>query len=364
MKRSFTQHEPFFLTILLVLLVGGLFLLSSASVHLSQRLYGSISYMVFRQALAALAGIAGFFLVQFVPYKYWRMAALPFMAIALVLLVLVFVPGIGLELKGASRWIQTGFGTFQPSEIAKLALVIFLAWWLDRKKGQIGSFRYGFLPFLVIMGLVGGLVVFEPDLGTFGVMAGTALLMFFVGGGRVTQVGALVALVLIAAVVLSFITPYRMARVNVFLNPELDPQGAGYQVRQAAIAIGSGGFWGVGYGNSQQKYNYLPEPVGDSVFAIVAEEFGFLGAAAVILLFLLLLWRGMLIARRAPDMFAKLLVTGIVSSIALQALINMGSISGLLPLTGIPLPFISYGGTSLAITIASLGIVYQIAKQS
>lgn len=365
MKRNFIQHEPYFLTILLVLLVGGLFLLSSASVHLSQRLYGSISYMVFRQALAALVGAAGFFLLQFVPYKYWRMAALPFMVIALILLVLVFVPGIGRELKGANRWIQTGFGTFQPSEIAKLALVIFLAWWLDRKKSLVGSFRYGFLPFLVIMGLVGGLVVFEPDLGTFGVMAGTALLMFFVGGGRIMQVGALVALVLLAAVALSlFSTDYRMARVNVFLNPELDPQGAGYQVRQAAIAIGSGGFWGVGYGNSQQKYNYLPEPVGDSVFAIVAEEFGFLGTAAVIFLFLLLLWRGMLIARRAPDMFAKLLVTGIVSSIVLQAFINMGAISGLLPLTGIPLPFISYGGTSLAITLASLGIVYQIAKQS
>lgn len=364
MKKGFLSHEPYFLGILLILLVGGIFLLSSASVAISQRLYGSISYMVFRQALAALIGVAAFLAVQLVPYKFWRKAAWPIMAVALVLLALVFVPGIGVELQGANRWVRAGFINFQPSEIAKFALVIFLAWWLDRKRDKIGSFQYGFLPFLVIMGAVGALVVLEPDLGTFGVMAGTAIIMFFVGGGRVTQVGALFLLIILAAAVISFVTPYRMARVNVFLNPELDPQGAGYQMRQAAIAIGSGGFWGVGYGASQQKYNYLPEPVGDSIFAIIAEEFGLIGGAIVLFLFISLFWRGMLIAKHAPDMFSKLLVTGIMSSIALQAFINMGSISGLLPLTGIPLPFISFGGTSLAITLASLGVVYQIAKSS
>lgn len=362
--KKFFSHEPFFLFVVFSLLVGGLFLLSSASVAISQRLYGSISYMAYRQAFAALVGIAGFFVVQLIPYKIWKRAALPVMIGALILLGLVFVPGIGIELQGAHRWIRLPSFTFQPSEIAKLALVIFLAWWLDKKRDSIASLKYGLAPFLVIMGVVGGLVVFEPDLGTFGVMALTGLLMFFVAGGRPLHVGLLVVLGILGVLILSQVAPYRLDRINVFLNPDLDPQGIGYQMRQASIAIGSGGFWGVGYGGSRQKYNYLPEPVGDSVFAIVAEEFGLLGGAAVTLLFLLLLWRGMLIAKYSPDMFSKLLVAGIVSSVVLQAFINMGSISGLLPLTGIPLPFISYGGTSLAITLASLGIVYQVAKQS
>lgn len=361
MRRTSFFHDKFFLGVVGALVAAGLFLLSSASIALSQRLYGSISYVSFRQSLAVLVGLGGFFAAQYIPLPLWKRLAVPFFVVSLILLFLVFIPPLGVELQGANRWIDTGLITFQPSEIAKLSLVMFLAWWFTHIRERIATLRYGLLPFIGVLGVLAVLMIMEPDLGTFGVMALTATAMFFAAGGKITHVVLLGIAGVIAVLAVSYISPYRAARLTVFLNPDTDPQGIGYQMRQASIAIGSGGFWGLGYGASRQKYNYLPEPIGDSIFAIVAEEFGFIGAIIVIVLFVALLWRGIIIARNSSDLFSKLVVVGIVSSIVSQAFINIGAISGLLPLTGIPLPFISFGGTAMAIALSSLGIVYRIA---
>lgn len=362
-SKAVTFHDPVFLGIVSVMLVGGLFLLSSASVDVSQKLYGSVSYIALRQAFAILIGLAVFFAAQAVPYQFWRRIAPAIALVSLILLVLVLIPSIGVELHGARRWISLGLFTFQPSELAKLGLIFGLGWWFERIGGRVHTFTYGIIPFLATMGVVGGLMAAEPDLGTLGIMIAVALALYFAAGARLREIGFLIALGLIALFVLAYLAPYRFDRLKVFFQRDIDPQGIGYQVRQASIAIGSGGFWGLGYGASQQKSSNLPEPVGDSIFAVVAEEFGFLGAATTVILFLSLLWRGALIARRAPSIFAKLLVIGVVTSLVSQAFINIGSISGLLPLTGVPLPFISYGGTSIVITLAGLGVVYRIAKK-
>lgn len=365
MRRRFFLIDTPFSAITAALIVAGLFLLSSASVAVSAKKYGTIYYYSLRQLFAALLGLAALFIVHYVPYHFLRRIALPLFAVSLIFLTLVFVPHIGLSLGGAQRWINLGILSFQPSEIAKVAFVIFLAWWFDRAGSQkIRSFRYGFLPFLAFVGVVGGLVLAEPDLGTFLVIAGSAVLMYIVAGGQWRYVLLFALIGAVGFAVLTQVKPYVGHRVDAFLNPEADPLGIGYQVRQAAISIGSGGFWGLGYGSSQQSGSFLPEPIGDSIFAIVAGEFGLLGVFVVLVLYLTFLWRGIIIARQAPDLFAKLLVAGIIGTIILQAFINMGAISGLLPLTGIPLPFISYGGTSLFMNLVSLGIIYQIAKQS
>lgn len=355
-------HDRFFLVVIAALAFSGLFFLSSASVAFSHRLYGTISYIAFRQALSLCIGAGLFFFIQLLPLTFWKRVALPFLLFSLLLLIAVLSPNVGLELQGARRWIHVAFFTFQPSEVAKLGLILFLAWWFDRQKDKVSSYRYGLIPFIGIISLVGILVVLEPDLGTLGVIVGTVFLMFFVGGGKVSHIAVLLLIGIVALVILAHLAPYRLDRLTVFLNPETDPQGIGYQARQAGIAIGSGGFWGVGYGASREKYDYIPEPIGDSIFAIVAEEFGFLGAGILIILFLLLLWRCIVIARSTSDVFSKLLVTGIASSILFQAFINIAAISGLMPLTGIPLPFISYGGTALIITFLGLGIIYRVAK--
>ncbi|MBI3627348.1 MAG: FtsW/RodA/SpoVE family cell cycle protein [Candidatus Sungbacteria bacterium] len=363
MSKSLFFHDSFFLLILAFLLGGGLFLLSSASIAISERLYGSFSSFAIHQAEAVGIGIIAFCLMQFFPLRLLKpLTPLLFFA-GLGLLVLVFFPHFGVELQGAKRWIHLLI-TFQPAEIVKLTAVLMLAWWIDRYQAKIGSFTYGFLPFLAMIGLVGGLVVRQPDLGTFGVICLASLAVFFVGGGRLRHVGFFIILAITTVVILSYISPYRVDRLIVFLHPATDLQGIGYQAHQATIAIGSGGFWGVGYGGSWQKFNYLPEPIGDSIFAIVAEEFGFFGGLLVIGAYMLLLWRGVVIARGARNTFQKLVVTGIISTIIIQAFINIGAISGILPLTGIPLPFISYGGTAIVMNLLGLGIVYQIAKYS
>lgn len=357
-------RDPLFLFLILALLGGGLFLLSSASVAISERLYGSSFFITLRQGFAALMGLFGFFLFQLIPYRFWKRTGV-FWGVATVgILALVLVPAVGLKLNGARRWIDTGFFSFQPSEIAKLSLIVFLAWWIDKRAARPAAWWYGFIAFVAMMGLIAALMIAEPDLGTFGVMASTALLMFFAGGARAKEIAGLLVLGLLALGLVSYLAPYRLDRLTVFLRPGTDPQGIGYQTRQAAIAIGSGGFWGTGYGASRQKYDILPEPVGDSIFAIVAEEFGFLGSVVILSFYLLFLWRGFSIARYAPDSFGRLVVIGITGAVVFQALIHIGAVSGILPLTGIPLPFISFGGTALVIMLTGLGIVYQIAKQS
>lgn len=348
-----------------ILFVGGLLILGSASVALSAKNSESIAYYSLRQLiLGGGVGAIFFFLGLKIPYRSWRKLSLPLMILALSLLAALFIPELGTVRGGARRWILLGPLSFQPSELLKLAFVIYLASWLDARRHEVASVSYGMIPFALMLAIVGMFLIMQPDFGTLGVVVITAGILYFLGGGRISQIATLSLFGLAIVYLLIRIEPYRANRILVFLNPGYEPRGVGYQISQALIAIGSGGFLGQGFGRSIQKYNYLPEPMGDSIFAIFAEEMGFVGTVMLIGLFSALLWRGFLIAKRAPDIFGKLLAAGISIGIAVQAFINMAAISGLFPLTGIPLPFVSYGGTSLAITLGSIGILLNISKST
>lgn len=353
-----------FLAITLILLTAGLFVVSSASMDISRKNFGPPYYYLLRQGLSALIGLGALFAAQAIPYKFWKKIALPLLALSLLAVASVFFTQFGFTSGGASRWLRLGPFSVQPSEILKLSLILYLASWLDTKKGQAKGFTTAFVPFLVVVGIVAALLLLQPDIGTLVVIGGSAVILYFLGGGRISQLVTFALLAAAGLVAVVQAAPYRLARFLVFFNRGLDPQGIGYHISQALIAIGSGGFWGRGFGQSIQKFSYLPEPIGDSVFAVVVEEFGFLGASALIALFFAFFLRAIAIARSAPDFFSKLLITGMTSLILLQAVINMAAISGLLPLTGIPLPFISYGGTSLIVTLTMAGIILNVSKHT
>jgi len=349
----------------LLLLALGFLVLTSASLVISYKNFGSPFYYTLRQLLqGGIGGGAVLLLTQWIPYRWWKTLAVPLVILSFLLLALVFVPEVSYGAGGARRWLKIGTVSFQPSELLKLSFIMYLAGWLDARRREIASFSYGMIPFALMLAIIGIFLVMQPDIGTLGVIVASAAVLYFLGGGTKFQIAALGAFGASMFYLLVQLAPYRLHRILVFLNPRLDPQGIGYQANQAAIAIGSGGFWGQGFGRSLQKYSYLPEPLGDSIFAIFAEEVGFLGVAALIALFLFFFSRGISIAQSAPDTFGKLLAAGISISILLQAFINMAAISGLLPLTGIALPFVSYGSTSLIMTLAGVGILLNISKQA
>lgn len=349
--------------LIVLLTVGGILILSSASIVISQKNFGTVwGYTVRQLAFGGVLGLVMLMICQWIPYRTWKKFALPLMLLSFVLLALVFLPRIGLATGGARRWLLIGGFSFQPAEVLKFSFIIYLASWLDARRDTIKSISYGLIPFAMMMGIVAMFLVMQPDIGTLGIIIATAGVMYFLGGGRVSQIGGLAAFGLVILYFLIQAAPYRLARLAVFLNPSLDPQGVGYHVTQALIAIGSGGFSGLGFGKSLQKYSYLPEPMGDSVFAIFSEELGFVGVVLFLGVLCLLLWKIISIAKNAPDTFGTLLASGIGISIIMQGFINIAAISGLLPLTGIPLPFVSYGGTSLVFTLASMGVVLNISK--
>ena len=332
---------------------------------LSYKNFGSIGGYALRQLiLGGGLGLVFMAVTSRIPYRAWRAWSLPLLLISFVLLALLFVPQLGFSAGGATRWLRLGALMFQPSELLKLAFILYLASWLDARRREVASISYGMIPFVIMLSVVGVFLLMQPDMGTLFVIVVTAGLLYFLGGGKKSQVVTLVLLGVAMFYLLIQLAPYRFDRVRVFFNPGLDPQGAGYQITQASIAIGSGGFFGLGFGRGLQKYQYLPEPMGDSIFAIFTEEMGFLGAAALIALFFFLFLKGCMIARRAPDVFGKLLAAGIAIGMMTQAFVNMAAISGLLPLTGIPLPFVSYGGTSLAVMLAGTGILMNISRHT
>jgi cell division protein FtsW len=315
----------------------------------------------------AYGGTVGFvmFLVGFfVPYRTWRLFALPGLLLALVLLVLVFIPGLQVSSGGAARWIGIGPITLQPTEITKLAFIIYLAALLEKKGGDVRSWRKSVVPFVIITGLISLLIILQPDIGTLISITAIAFAMVYAAGFRLLH---LLIIVLGGAGVFAVLlntARYRLERIIVYLHPELDPQGIGYQINQALLAVGTGGLWGLGLGRSRQKYYYLPEPAGDSIFAVLAEELGLVRTSLVLVAFGVIGWRGYAIARNAPDVFGSLLAVGITSWIVVQAFINMGAILAIVPLTGIPLPFISYGGSALASLLFAAGVLLNISKHT
>lgn len=364
LQKNISFDKSFFYATIM-LFICGILTLSSASTAIAYKNYGAVSYYTLRQLFfGGMFGIITLFIFQLIPYHKWKQLALPLIIISFILLAFVFIPQLSYGAGGARRWIHIGWINFQPSEILKLGFIVYLASWLDARRKEIRSVSYGMMPFALMISIIGVFLMMQKDLGTFGVILATAGIMYFLSGGKVSQMGSMLIFGIIALYFLIQFTPYRLERVRVFLDSSSDPKGAAYQINQAYIAIGSGRFWGLGFGQSLQKYNYLPEPMTDSIFAIFAEEMGFVGACALLILFCFFFWRALIIAKKAPDVFGQILATGLAVSIIVQVFINIAGISGLLPLTGITLPFISYGGTSLVITMGMMGIILNISKYS
>lgn len=357
------RSDRVLLGIVTILVLFGFFMLASAflgpAIKKSEVFYSALS----RQILIGLVGGGFLFLItSYIPYQFWRKISLPFFLGTFFLTILVFESHLGFEYAGARRWLSFGPLFFQPSELLKFGFLVYLSSWLVSRKEEVSSFKYGLFPFLIIIAFVGLVLLMEPNISTLLVIGFTAVCLFYVAGGRFKQIAVMALLAAVLLFLIVQIKPYLKERLITFLNPNYDPQGQSYQLRQALIAFGSGGLFGKGFGMSVQKFNYLPEPTGDSIFAIIGEEFGFLGTSILLGLFLFFMYRGLLIATRAPDDFGRLLGSGIVILIIVQSFMNMTAMTGIFPLTGLPLLFISQGGSALALTLAEVGVLLNISK--
>jgi len=333
------------LAVIIALVLFGLIVLISVSAEKPYYIKHQIIYGI-------LIGSAGFFAAYKINYKIWQKLALPFLIASLILLSLIFVTKLGVGYGGAKRWLQIGF-IFQPGEITKLSFIIFLASLLSNKTKLV--------PFLVWTSLVALLFIFQPDIGTMSLIILIAVIIYFTAGARFWQISVCFFSGIAALLVLIKLKTYRLNRVWAFLYPKLDPQGISYQINQALIALGSGGLLGLGWGYSEQRV-FLPAVVTDSIFAVLGEELGFIGAIVLLFLFFALAWRGFKIAIASPDQFARLLAIGITSWLVLQAFVNIMAITGLIPLTGIPLPFISYGSSAMIVSLIGAGILLNISR--
>lgn len=343
---------------ILILSLFGLLMIYDASSFIAFRDFGN-KYYYFREQLSWLAlGIVGMTFFSFFPYQKLYTLAFPILLSAIVLLVLVFIPGIGIHVLGARRWVNFGFFTLQPAEYVKLALAIYLsAWFSHKEKKRLGAF-------LLLLGTIMFLIMLEPDMGTAGIILVEALLVYFFSGGSIGSFLFLLPLLVLGGGILAIVEPYRAARIATFLNPNQSIQTSSYHVKQILIALGMGGLTGVGLGNSLQKYAYLPENATDSIFAIIGEEFGLIGGILLIMAYCFVLWRGFLIASYAKDAFGKLLALAITSFLIIQVLVNLAAQTILIPLTGVPLPFISYGGSALVMNLCSVGILLNISRRA
>ena len=354
------KHKPDYILLaaVITLILLGVVILTSVSAALSQEKFGFATFYLFRHIIfGLLIGLLlafGAFKISLSRLKKWSPALL---LMNLFLLVLVFVPQIGITAGGASRWINLGFTSFQPSEFLKLTFILYLAFWLSSLLSKPST---TLIAFVVIIGLISNLLILQPDFSTLGIVLICALAMYFLAGTSFKHNFLIVSAGIIALAALIKFAPYRFERLLVFLKPEIDPMGIGYQIKQALIAIGSGGISGRGLSMG----GFLPQPMADSIFACFAEQWGFIGSLLLIVLFLVFAWRGFDISKKTQDKFYQLTAVGITCWISLQAFVNIGSMVGILPLTGIPLPFISYGGSALVAELVGVGILLNISKRT
>lgn len=363
MGRSGAKIDKSFLTVTVILIVAGFFIFSSASLGLLARESSNYSSVAFSQTVLGLfLGTIAMIVASRIDSRFWKQFALLIFLATIVLNILVLFPQIGSEHGGARRWIRLGEISFQPAELLKFGFVVYFAAWVAWVKDRAETFKWGFLPLLVLLTICGGLLLSQPDTDNFLIIVITGLAMFIAAGGRWRYVLIMLIVGVMGLSFLAYTRPYVKERLLTFVNPTADALGASYQIQQSLIAIGSGGLFGRGFGQSVQKFTYLPEPVGDSIFAVAAEEFGFVGSVLLIAFFTLFATRGLKIASRVPQPFNRLLVVGIVIMIVSQAFVNIGAMLGVLPLSGITLPFVSHGGTSLFISLFEVGIILSISK--
>ncbi|MBI4993680.1 cell division protein FtsW [Candidatus Wolfebacteria bacterium] len=369
MFKAKKGHNPdyIFVSCVALLAIFGFLALSSASSDLAKIKFNDTYFYLKHQFFYGLIfGIIGFFIASNFYYQNLKKIAIPFLLINIILLVLVFTP-LGFANKGAARWLHIGSFSFQPAEFLKLSFIIYIAAWLGGKKfgSQKGSsdFTEIFFPFVAVSGLIAALILAQPATTIFMIIMVSVLIIYFVSGARISHFLGFIFLGLAVLSLVVYSSPYRYQRVASYFDKSAESNATTrYQLNQSLTAIGSGGLFGIGFGKSTIKYKYLPESIGDSIFSVIAEEFGFLGAIFLISVFLVLFYRGLLIAQKSGDAFGRLLSIGFVSIIAIQVFIHIAANSGLLPLTGVPLPFISYGGTALAVFLTMMGIVVNISK--
>ena len=358
-----TGYDLTLLAVVLSLLAIGLAMVYSASGIKALDTLDEPRYYLIQQSAWVLVGLVAMFVIARIDYHRYRRLALPALVIAILLLIAVLIPGVGTRVGGASRWLRvSSFVGIQPAELAKLALVVYLAFWLGRHRERVQSVSIT-LPFLLLIGLVAGLVVAEPDLGTAIVVGGIGLAMYFVAGARLREFGALGLLAVTAVAAAAVIQPYRLQRILTFLDPWSDPRGAGFQTIQSLYGLALGGPFGEGLGAGKEKFGFLPAPYTDSIFAVLGNELGLFGTLVVVLLFLMIAFKGVRIALRAPDPTGALLAAGITTWIVFQAWVNMAVVASLVPMTGITLPFISYGGSSICVGLVGVGILLNIGRQ-
>lgn len=355
--------DKFFLSTVIILTAVGIIMFTSASLGIlnknSDKFYG----VIFNQLVFGLLGgsIVMYFAYR-IPYKFWRKYSLLIFVLSIGVTCLVFLPGIGFSHGGARRWINIFGISIQPVEFLKVAFVIYFAAWLSWVKSKVTDMKFSLLPLVILLGIIAFILLKQPDTKSVILIAVTAMVMLFISGMPWKYIFGILIVSVVGFGILVTTTPYLKSRVDTFLNPSQNQSGASYQLQQSLIAIGSGGLLGRGLGQGIQKFSYLPEPQGDSIFAVVGEETGFVGSVALILLFIIFAFRGFKIGYFAPDSFSKLLVIGIITMTLTQAFMNIASIIGVFPLTGVPLPFISHGGTSLLITLGTMGIILNISQ--
>jgi cell division protein FtsW len=349
-------------TITVILICIGIVMIYSASSIYAWEKYQDSFFFLKRHISFIALGILLTFLVMSVDYRKFRRFAKPVLILSLLLLVLVLIPGIGREISGARRWFRFKLISFQPSELAILAIIIYLADFIHRKGDMVRTLWKGFVPQMLVLGLMVLLILMQPDLGTALAIGIVVFIMLFIAGVRLTYLLSLILASLPLLYILIFSVPYRRMRIITFLNPWLDPKGSGFQIIQSQISLGSGGILGVGLGHSKQKLFYLPAAHTDFIFSIIGEELGLLGTIAVIILFIIFIQQGLKIVKNAPDKFGYFLSLGLVLMVSLKAIINIGVSCGIFPTKGLPLPFISYGGSSFIFDMVSVGILMNIAR--
>jgi len=362
-NNSSNKIDKIFLGIVLSLVIVGVIMFVSASLGILNKNETKFYGVMASQLIYGLLG--GFVVLYFglrIPYKFWRAYSLPLFIGSIIITALVFVPGLGFEHGGSRRWINVFGFSLQPVEFLKIGFVIYFAAFLSWVKGKVKDPKWSLLPLILLLGMITAILINQPDTKSLILITATGLVMLFISGTPWKYIMGLFLVAVIAFVILAFTTPYLKSRINTFLNPNQNGSSSSYQIQQSLIALGSGGIMGRGLGQSIQKFNYLPEPQGDSIFAVVGEEVGFIGSVFIICLYIAFAMRGYRIAHYAPDSFSKLFVIGVVTMLTAQSFMNIASIIGVFPLTGVPLVFMSQGGTALLIDIGLMGIVLNISK--
>jgi cell division protein FtsW len=354
--------DRLFLTSIVLLAVAGFFIFTSASLGLLARGSANFQSVALNQSIGLIIGIVAFYIMSRFNYNNLRRYAFYILLVSLVINMLLFLPFFSLNHGGATRWIDLGFVTFQPSEFLKIAFIIYFAAWISGVKDKVQTLKYGIIPYAIIMGFISILLLAQSDTDTLVVIGTTGLIMLFVAGAKKRHIAVLCMSIFVLLGIVIAVRPYARERIITFWNSASDTQGSGYQIQQSLIAIGSGGFIGRGFGQSIQKFNYLPEPIGDSIFAVSAEEFGFIGSCILIGLFLLFFIRSIKISTNIDDSFGRLTVVGIAILVLIESFMNISSMLGLIPLSGMPLLFVSHGGTALITTLAATGIIANVSK--